>query len=169
MLKAKTFYRGCAFLMLLFGPVVLAWFDKPAGAAITIVAVGLAIVLSDIERFESVKGAGFAATMRKVEAVIDKQTERPASASESNDVAAPQPLDPEHKNRQVLEALDKSNFVWRTFDGLLRDTGLLRPEVVGALGVLVSRGHAQEAQNRKGAVWSLTPNGRDALSKFRRE
>ena len=165
----KQIVRGASFLILLVVPIVFGVMGKTAEAALVIVSAAMALVFSDIDRFASFKGAGFAADLRdmrvKVDAVTEKQTE-PSDAKaqdEEQDEAGATPLEDtsDSEAEVVLGALGSPAYTWRYMSGLNKETKLPEYKLRRALSWLVSHGQARVSEGKHGLIWSITEKGRE--------
>ena len=163
-IREKQVVRCAAFVVLLIGPLVLGWMGKTSEAGLVIVSAVMALAFSDIERFTSLKGAGFEATFRdvqnKIEAITEKVTE-PAAASDEPDESDAAPFDPSDSDAQaVLAALDHPEYTWRYMSGLVKDTKIPDHRVRRALAWLVSHGYARTSEGKFGRIWNITEEAR---------
>ena len=165
-ITGRQLVRGAAFVVLLVGPLVFGVMGKAAEAAIVIVSAAMALAFSDIERFASLKGAGFEATFRdmenKVEALTEKQTE-PTDADEQDEADAAPLVDPfDSEAKAVLDALDHPEYTWRYLSGIRKETKLPDFKIRRALGWLVSHNYARISEGKHGPIWSITEEARQA-------
>lgn len=157
--ELKYIVQFFAYVLLLIGTVTFGLLGKPAEMGLAIVAAAIALAFSDIERFSKIKGAGFEAELRKqVEAVVDKETEIPPV--EEKEGASPFSARVDKKTMAVVEALGKSDFTWRYFSGIKKDTALDDKEVRSSLEWLTANGFVRRSQGKHGPIWSLTEEGR---------
>lgn len=157
----KTILRCASFFVLLIGSQIFGFLHQPTEMALAIVAGCMGLVFSDLERFKSVKGAGFEAVMReKLEAIIEKETEPyvPPDATKELRSLAGEKYGP---IKAVLNALDRPQFTWRYLRGIVKDTSRGETETLLTLDFLVKHKLARQAIAVRGPVWSLTQLGRD--------
>ncbi len=150
------------YVVLLGVSTTLGFMGRPAEMGLAIIAGAIALAFSDLDKFSRIKGAGFEAelreTFKKVEAVIEKETEPLASGEERKSVPDVSRID--NATRSVVNALHHPEYTWRYLGGIKKDTGLSSEEVRRALDWLVENGYAQRTLGSKGTVWNLTDEGR---------
>jgi hypothetical protein len=147
--------------------MIFGCLGKPTEMGLAIVAASMALVFSDIDKFQSFNGAGFSAVLRnQIEAIIDKQTE-PISGNDSENTS-PLTAKLESEVKSVLGALNHSRFTWRYLAGVSQDSKQPKAKAKKALDWLVSNGFARQSQGKHGPIWSITDEGRskDVIDDF---
>jgi hypothetical protein len=95
----------------------------------------------------------------RVDPIVDKETEADLPASE----APMKPREIPDSLENVLKALGASQFSLRSLTGVAREVGRPSAEVLTDLRNLSQMGLAAEVQGKKGARWTITPEGRKYL------
>ncbi|HEY9202627.1 MAG TPA: hypothetical protein VIQ81_13625 [Gammaproteobacteria bacterium] len=132
------------------------------GLAILAGAIGLAF--SNIDKISSFEGAGFKAEMRKkIEAVVEKETEQDADTAETVSSEQESETSKESIEYKLLLALNSQRYTWRTLSGLSKETGYNQLMLIPVLQELSKLGYIMQSQGDKGLIWSLTLNGRHKL------
>ncbi len=155
----KFVVQVIGYATLLGGAILFGIISRPAEMALAIVAGSIALAFSEIERFRSIKGAGFEAELwDQMRAVVEKETEEPPP-DETTDTS-PLSANVDTKTKSVMNALQHPEFTWRYLGGIKKDAGLKSSTVTEALKWLVDNSYARRSQGRQGPIWSLTEEGR---------
>jgi DNA-binding MarR family transcriptional regulator len=147
---------------------VLAFLGKPTEMGVAVLAGAIGLAFASIDKIKKFKGAGFEAEMKeklqKFQAVIDKETEPEAEVTQARDLKL---ID--GGKRDVIAALGNPKYTWRFLGGLAKETQLSRETVRAALSELEERQLVQRSSSKEGAMWSLTPPGRETLAALRND
>lgn len=131
------------------------------GLAILAGALGLAF--SNIEKISRFKGAGFEAEMRKVETIIDNQTEpTPQQKEKAQEIGKLHEIE-----IQILETLQGSSYTWRYSSTIANILARSEQDIQETLRSMMKRGLVKNGQGSNREIWATTVIGKSALEQCR--
>lgn len=149
-----------SFVVLLGGPLLFGAFGKPAEAGVAMLAGAIGLAFANLDRIKRFKGGGFEAEMREqFEALVAKESEPEEEAVVGGLQVSGFSLD--EKTRNVVLALNSSQYTWRSLGGVGQEAKLSRNEVKSSLDWLESNGLAMRVGSARKTNWGLTETGRD--------